>query len=101
MEQELMLLDVSSGAEDEIDRKLQQINSELEKYTSHADRLDYIAAVACGILSGIVDSCYTGEFSLEKAREWGKEKTEKAVKWIAGKNGYKGDNIEGAMFHLA
>ena len=65
-----------------------------------ADRVDYIMAVACGAISGLVDIFYVGEFSLENARNWGSEQTNKFVKKVAELNGYKGDDLADAIKHL-
>ena len=63
--------------DNQISLKLNEANNALERYTNKADRLDYAFAIACGILAGLIDSIFVGEFSLEKAHEWGTEKTEK------------------------
>ena len=87
--------------EEAIEKRLQQLNTELERYTNHADRLDYAVAVACGILSGILDAFYVGEFSLKEAHQWGSEKTEAFVTKVAQHQGYQGDDPKGAITYLA
>ena len=71
-----------------------------EETVQTADRVDYAIAVACGAISGLVDIFYVGEFSLENARNWGSEKTNKFVKKIAELTGYKGDDLSDAIRHL-
>ena len=71
-----------------------------EETVQTADRVDYAMAVACGVISGLVDVFYVGEFSLENARNWGSEKTNKFVKKIAELTGYKGDDLSDAIRHL-
>ena len=66
-----------------VENRLQQVNAELERYTVRADTLDYTIAIASGIIAGVIDSVFTGEFSLEKAHEWGSEKTEQFVLKVA------------------
>ena len=46
---------------DELNRALNQVDSELERYTNKADKADYAFAVASGILAGALDSLYVGE----------------------------------------
>ncbi len=41
---------------EEYNRELSLINSKLEKYTNHADRYDYMVAVASGIICGVLDA---------------------------------------------
>ena len=68
--------------------------------TNHADRLDYIVAVISGILTGLIDSFWVGEFSFDRGGAWGKEKVEKFVQYVAKRQGYKGDNLKGAIRYL-
>lgn len=80
---EVQIREESCRSIEEIDRKLLRVNEELEKVVCSADRTDYAVAIGSGILSGIIDSVFSGEFSLEKAHLWGKEKTEAFVIKIA------------------
>lgn len=80
--------------------KIDELNVELEKLTNAADGIDYMVAVASGILAGIVDSVWVGEFSLEEANKWGNEKVNNFVQKIAQSQGYEGDNLEGAVRFL-
>ena len=89
------------GQQIDLDNALSKVNLELERYTSHADKADYAFAIASGLCAGIVDSVFVGEFSLEKAHEWGSEKTEKFVVRIAKTQGYEGDDVKGAILFLA
>ena len=93
--------DASPEVAEALDKRLQELNSELERYTSHADRADYALAVASGIVSGLIDSFFVGEFSLADAHEWGSEKTEQFVLRVAKLQGYKGDDMKGAITYLA
>ena len=62
-----------------------------------ADRTDYLLAITSGAIAGLIDSFFVGKFSLERANEWGIEKTNKFVKKIARLNGYEGRNLSGAI----
>ena len=68
-----------------------------EPHVDEADKLDYIVAVSSGVLSGLIDVFYVGKFSLDRASEWGKDEVEKIVMKVARVNGYKGDDINGAI----
>lgn len=80
--------------------ELSRVNQELERYTNYADKTDYALAIASGIIAGIVDSIFVGEFSLDYANQWGNEQTEKLVVKIAKSQGFKGDELAGAVKHL-
>ena len=68
-----------------------------DKAVTKADRTDYLTAVACGAISGLIDIFYVGEFSLDRANEWGSEQTNKFVKKVAELNGFKGDDLSDAI----
>ena len=59
--------------------EIDKYNIEINHLTNTADGLDYTVAVACGILTGILDSLWVGDFSLEAANTWGSEKTNDMV----------------------
>ena len=44
-----------------------------------ADRTDYIIAACSGVLTGLLDSFWVGEFSLEAAQLWGRSKVNRFV----------------------
>lgn len=71
-----------------------------EKKVKKADRTDYLIAVGCGAISGLIDIFYVGEFTLERAESWGKEDINKFVLTIAKITGYKGDDLSRAIAHL-
>ena len=77
------------------DSKLEEYNKQLKKFTNQADALDYTVAISSGILAGIIDSFFVGDFSLSDGKKWGNEQLEKIVKKL-GKN----DNIYEAKKNL-
>ncbi len=107
-EEEIVSAEVTVTAEkqqdkpglDEINQALQKVDSELERYTSRADKFDYAVAVGSGILSGIIDSVFVGEFDLETADEWGNKKASDFVVKVAQAQGYNGTTPEGAIKYL-
>lgn len=76
------------------------INVDLERWTSHLDKVDNIAAVSSGVIAGLVDSFFVGKFDLRKGTNWGKEKVEAFVKSVAKRKGYKGDSLLDAVTKL-
>jgi hypothetical protein len=81
-------------------RKISELNKEIDRLTNHANGLDYMVAVGSGILAGIVDSLWVGEFKFERGKAWGTEEVNKFVKNTAKSQGYKGNDLEGAIKHL-
>ena len=65
-----------------------------------ADRTDYIIAACSGLLTGMLDSFWVGEFSLETAQHWGGSKVNRFVIKIAHARGYRKNDLEGAVRFL-
>lgn len=68
-----------------------------EPHIDEADKLDCIVAVSSGVLAGLIDVFYAGEFPLDRASEWGKDKIEKVVMKVARVEGYTGDDLNDAI----
>jgi cell division protein FtsL len=92
-----------SNLDEQIEKKQNEINTinqEIDRLTNHADALDYTVSVSSGILCGLIDSFFVGEFSFERGQNWGKEKTDNFVKAVAKNQGYEGDDLKGSILHL-
>ena len=92
----------------DLEIELNDRTDKIEKLESHADGLDYAVAAASGVLTGILDIFFVGEFSLD-GTPWGTEKSEKFVVNIANKTaakdsaipkGHKFDSMPKAMEYL-
>lgn len=91
---------VEAPSIDHLNAELARVNQELERYTNHADKADYAFAVASGVLAGLVDSLFVGEFSIEYANQWGNQQTEKLVLKVAKYQGYGGTDLGQAIKYL-
>lgn len=91
---------VEAPSIDHLNTELARVNQELEHYINHADKTDYAFAVASGVLAGLVDSLFVGEFSLEYANQWGNQQAEKLVLKVAKYQGYGGTDLGQAIKHL-
>jgi cell division protein FtsL len=92
-----------SNLDEQIEKKQNEINTinqEIDRLTNHADALDYTVSVSSGILCGLIDSFFVGEFSFERGQEWGKEKIDNLVKAVAKKQGYEGDDLAGSIRYM-
>ena len=82
---------------------IDDLNNDIDLLTSHADKIDYIVAGCCGVLTGLIDVFFVGEFSLTNNKDWGSEKVNRFVEKFARINGYKGkegDSIGGPISFL-
>lgn len=71
-----------------------------DETVKRADRTDYIIAISCGMIAGAIDIFYVGQFSLERAHEWGSDKVNAFVKRIAELTGFKGGDLSDAVRYL-
>lgn len=85
---------------DRLNTELNHVNQELEHFTNHADKTDYALAITSGVLAGLVDSLFVGEFSLEYANQWGNQQIESLVLRIAKYQGYGGNDLAQAVKYL-
>lgn len=93
----------ASEMQDEINAKQNEIDSfdaEIERLSNHVDGLDNMVAVGSGILAGLIDSLWVGEFSLDRGIEWGDKKTKDFVIKTSQLAGYEGNSLEGAVKYL-
>lgn len=72
IDREIFTLD---GQLAENQRRIDELNAEIDRLTNHADGMDYTVAVACGILAGVIDSFFVGEYD----KEWGNNAVNKFV----------------------
>lgn len=85
---------------DEIESQIADLDISIDKLTNHADKLDYAVSVASGIIAGIIDILFVGKFDLQEGRDWSSEKINDFVTTVAKKQGYEGDDLQGAIRHL-
>jgi hypothetical protein len=88
--------DYESAFMQEIQERLDESNEKLAKYdktidrlTNHADKVDYIVAASCGLLTGLVDAFFIGD--AQHARSLGSKPVNSFVEHFARKNGYTGE----------
>lgn len=81
---------------------IDQLNFEIDKLTNHADGLDYTIAVASGILTGLIDSFFVGEFNFAELKADANKHVNKFVEGYAKLRGYedKGAGLKGAIQFL-
>ena len=84
----------------ELDSKIDSLNTEIERLTNHADKFDYAIAVGAGVLCGLIDSFFVGEFDFKKAKAQSDRQVNEFITRFAKMNGYKGERLDGAIDFL-
>lgn len=83
-----------------LQHRIDELNTEIDRLTNHADGIDYMIAVGSGIIAGVIDIFFVDDFSLIEANKWGDEKANNYVVKIAQKQGYQGNDLYGAVRNL-
>lgn len=84
------------SAQDQVDELDQQIN----RLTNYADHIDNWVAVGSGLLAGLIDVFWVGEFSFERGKAWSNHAVNDFVMKTAKAQGYEGDRLDGAIKFL-
>lgn len=76
-------------------KRIDELNKEIDRLTNKADGLDYMVAVGSGIIAGIVDSLWVGEFDFNRGHEWSNKKINDFVMKVAKKQGFDPSDYDG------
>ena len=55
--------------EKDLDEQINELNASVDNLTNKADGIDYAVAICCGVISGMIDVFYVGEFNFKKAKD--------------------------------
>ena len=73
-----------------LNEKIAKLDKDIDVFTNDADQLDNAVAVASGLLCGLIDSFFVGEFSFKEGMEITNEKMEQEIIDLAKKHGWEG-----------
>lgn len=94
------IIDKSRMASLDFEKTIFELNNQIGSMTSKADQLDYFVAVASGIVCGLMDILWLGDFSLERGRELSDKEVGEFVKNVAKAFGCKDDDLKGSVAFL-
>ena len=94
------VLNETQIANTDIERTLFELDKQIDLLSSHADKIDYFVAAASGVICGMMDILWVGEFDLGRGRGYANEEIEGFVKRTAKLLGCKDDGIKGAVAFL-
>ncbi len=85
----------------DLDAIIYKLDSQIDMLSCHADNVDYIAAIASGLLCSMLDILWCGDIDLSKAHEIGNDQAESLVSWTAKLLGCRGtDDISASVRFL-
>lgn len=80
---------------------LDELNSNIDRLTNHADGFDYAIAACSGVLCGFIDSFFVGEFNFEDLKADSNKHVNKFVEKYAKLSGWDGNGrLKGAIEFL-
>ena len=97
---EIRVLNDENTVNIDFEKSIYDLQLQINGSISQADKLDCFVAVASGMLCGMLDILWVGDFSLERGREIADEKVNEFVKKIAKLNGCKEDDLKKSVAFL-
>lgn len=97
---EIKIYENQELASTDIAGSIYDLEKQMEMLSPHADKLDYFIAVASGVLCGMLDVLWAGDFDLARGREVSSEQVEEFVKKTSHMFGCKDDDIKGCVKFL-
>ncbi|WP_321885991.1 hypothetical protein [Paraburkholderia bannensis] len=76
------------------------LDQEIDRLTNHADGIDNLVAVGSGLLAGLIDVLWVGEFDFKRGKAWSNRTVNDFVMKVAKAQGYEGERLDGAIKHL-
>lgn len=88
------------NAEYDLDKIIYDLDSRIDLLSSQADKFDYLVSIGSGVLCGVLDILWVGNFSLERGRSISNNEVNGFVTKTAKLLGYDGNDLEGAVKFL-
>lgn len=85
---------------EQLDQVIFDLDDQIDKLKSKADTLDLIIAASSGLICGLLDILWVGEFSLEEGRNIASDKVDGIVKKTAKIFGCKDEDIDSCVRFL-
>lgn len=81
---------------------LDKLDIEIDRLTNHADGFDYMVAVSSGLVTGLIDAFFVGEFNFDALRADSHKHVNHFIEKYAKITGYedKGMGLKGAIAYL-
>ena len=84
----------------DFDKIIFDLDSQVDLLSSQADKYDYLVSVGSGVLCGLLDILWVGEFSLERGRTIANDKVDEFVKKTAKMLGCKDNDLQSSVKFL-
>lgn len=92
--------DTQNQAEFDFDNIIFDLDNQIDLLSSKADKYDYLVSASSGLLCGLIDILWVGEFSLERGRNQASKQVDSFVKKTAKILGCPNDDLESSVKFL-
>lgn len=82
------------SAECDLNRVIFDLDNQISLLSNQADNIDYLIAIASGVLCGALDILWVGDFNLERGRAFASDEIDEFVKKTAKMLGCKDDDLK-------
>lgn len=80
--------------------RIDTLDQEIDRLTNHADGVDNLVAVGSGLLAGLIDILWVGEFDFARGKAWSNHTVNDFVMKTAKAQGFEGDRLKDAIKFL-
>lgn len=84
----------------DLNRIIYDLDSQIDLLSSQADKFDYLVSIGSGLLCGILDILWVGDFNLARGRKIASDGVDNFVKKTAKMLGCKDDDLEKSVSFL-
>ncbi|WP_054434175.1 hypothetical protein [Novosphingobium sp. ST904] len=82
------------------EEQIDALDQNIGRATNDADHIDNLVAVGSGLLAGLIDIFWVGDFNFERGKAWSNRTVNEFVMKVAKAQGYTGDRLAGAIQFL-
>lgn len=95
-----LVTSIEKVASYDIEKTIYDLDNQIKMLSRQADKLDYLVSVSSGILCGMLDVFWVGDFSLEAGRDIANDKVNGFVKKTAKLLGCKENDVKSCVAFL-
>ncbi|NLE00127.1 MAG: hypothetical protein GX640_09650, partial [Fibrobacter sp.] len=95
-----LISEKEKSARIEIEKSIYDLDDQIKLLSSQADKIDYLVAIASGVLCGMIDILWVGDFYLAQGRDIADSKIGDFVKQTAKMMGCKEDDLTSTIAFL-
>ena len=96
----VLVTSIEEKADSKIEQTIFELDNQIKMLSSQADKLDYLVSIGSGILCGMLDILWVGEFDLAAGRSLADEKVNDLVKKTAKLMGCKDEDMKSCVAFL-